>query len=277
MDRKALQDALGAFIQQEEGNAVSPDWPFSWGVAGMPLLEPPLIGISSADDPLYGRMKEKEAVGPWHMGPQEWLTGAKTVISLFFPFTEAVRRDNAGVELPSNGWLHARIEGHALLAKACAHGRGLLEQAGFRAVSPSVDPRFASVEEPGGSGSFPPGTGYTSRWSERHVAYISGLGTFGLSKGLITPRGVCGRFGSIVTDWQAEPTPRSYTGIYDYCTRCGACVRRCPAGAISLEGGKRHPPCAALLDETRARHRPYYGCGKCQTGVPCQRGIPGQR
>ena len=40
---------------------------------------------------------------------------------------------------------------------------------------------------------------YASNWSERHVAYVCGLGTFGC-QGLITSKGLAGRFGSIITD-----------------------------------------------------------------------------
>ena len=36
-----------------------------------------------------------------------------------------------------------------------------------------------------------------STWSERHVAYVSGLGTFGLSGGLITAKGQAVRLGSV--------------------------------------------------------------------------------
>lgn len=31
---------------------------------------------------------------------------------------------------------------------------------------------------------------FGSNWSERHAAYVCGLGTFGLSKGLITDKGM---------------------------------------------------------------------------------------
>ena len=74
---------------------------------------------------------------------------------------------------------------------------------------------------------------FTSSWSERHVAFVCGLGTFGLSKGLITEKGICGRFGSVVTTAELPRTERPYTGIYEYCIQCRACARNCPVGAIS--------------------------------------------
>lgn len=126
------------------------------------------------------------------------------------------------------------------------------------------------MEHRGTDRRFPSQAAFTSRWSERHAAYISGLGTFGLHKGLITERGTCGRFVSVLTDLPLPPTPRPYTGLYDYCTHCGACVRRCPVGAISQKAGKDHVACAYFVDWTMALYAPRYGCGKCQVGVPCQ-------
>ena len=115
---------------------------------------------------------------------------------------------------------------------------------------------------------------FTSNWSERHVAYVCGLGTFSLSKGLITERGVSGRFGSVVTDAPLPVTKRRYTGLYDYCLMCGACVRNCPAQAISLEHGKSHHLCCSYFDTLREKYAPRFGCGKCQVNVPCERRIP---
>ena len=47
--------------------------------------------------------------------------------------------------------------------------------------------------------------GFASTWSERHAAYASGLGTFGLSDGLITPRGQAMRCGSVVARIAVPP------------------------------------------------------------------------
>jgi epoxyqueuosine reductase len=41
--------------------------------------------------------------------------------------------------------------------------------AGHRAMAPALDPRFAIVD-------------LRSNWSERHAAYVAGMGTFGLSR-----------------------------------------------------------------------------------------------
>jgi epoxyqueuosine reductase QueG len=90
---------------------------------------------------------------------------------------------------------------------------------------------------------------------------------------MITRAGSAGRFGSVVTDAVLEPTPRTYQGPTDHCGRCGACIERCPCGAIGPEG-KDNLACKKYLDQTLGLYSPRYGCGKCQTGVPCEGRVP---
>ena len=75
--------------------------------------------------------------------------------------------------------------------------------------------------------------------------------------------------------WVDFFTGRRYTGIDDYCIRCGACARKCPAQAISLEHGKNNVLCNAHLEKMKEKYSPRYGCGKCQVGVPCESSAPG--
>jgi len=148
----------------------------------------------------------------------------------------------------------------------------LLEKDGFAALSPMVDPRL-SRHSPLTADKTEQGF-YTSNWSERHTAYAAGLGTFGLSKGLITRKGVAGRFLSVITAAVFQPDARPYTGIYDYCNNCGVCSANCPASAISKEKGKNHYLCSEFLESTRAKHAPRFACGKCQVKVPCEEKAP---
>lgn len=212
------------------------------------------------------------------MVPEEWLQAAKSVVSFFLPFSEEIKRSNTGGEWPSNQWYHGRIEGQRMVMKLCQHLKELLAEEGAHSVIPAADERFHSVTAPNPAlGQLWENATFTSNWSERHVAYIAGLGTFSLSKGLITEKGVAGRIGSLVTDMIFPPRSRGYIGLYDYCIRCGACAKRCPAGAISLETGKDHKKCAAFLAKTHVPNASYYGCGKCQSGVPCESRIPKDR
>ena len=148
-----------------------------------------------------------------------------------------------------------------------------LTDAGIGACVPSMDGRFLAQRESliGEDGDdFP----VNSRWSERHTAYACGLGTFGLSRGLITKRGMAGRITSIIINAEFEPDERPYTGIYDFCIRCGACALKCPVKAISMEYGKNNAKCSSYLDKTNELYSPRYVCGKCQVGVPCEAKMP---
>ena len=143
-----------------------------------------------------------------------------------------------------------------------------LRAEGFKAEIPAVSDRFKIYRDANAVQPF------ASNWSERHTAFACGIGTFSLSKSMITEKGSAGRFGSIITDAVFEPTVRKYEDIYEYCSMCGACQVRCPAGAISLAKGKDHWLCSEYVDKMGEKYDPRYGCAKCQCGCPCEKGIP---
>ena len=236
MDKADFEQALKDYVKNSPENYVQKEIALRPDLAGMHIFDEPVFGYASAEDSFFEEAKKPGIIGPHFMAPAEWL--------------------------------HARIEGQAFQNKLCLFSADLLKESGFSALVPMFDSRFtltSPLTDDKTSQDY-----YTSNWSERHAAYAAGLGTFGLSKGLISRKGVAGRYISIITGAVFAPDKRPYTGIYDYCIRCGACVRNCPAGAISAEKGKIHYPCSQFLDSTRAKHAPRYGCGKCQIKVPCE-------
>lgn len=276
LTKEQLESRVAAFVNDSPLNYVSEEDALSQDCVGLKLFEPPIWGYADVKDEMFVKLQQKEAVGPQFFLPEEWLAGGRSVISFFMPFTEQVKKSNAGTDgEPSKEWLHARIEGQKFLLAVCDYVKELLEEEGMQCVIPAKDSRFQSVtkcvREPEHAWC---GRSYTSNWSERHVAYVCGLGTFGLSKGLITEKGMAGRIGSLIVSGAFEPRERDYTDIYEYCTKCGACVRRCPAGAITLAGGKDHGKCDAFLGSVKAKYGTHVGCGKCQTKVPCENKIP---
>lgn len=255
-----------AFLKTHEDSTVQAGWALSPELGGLRLYDPPLIGVADAEDPLFEAFRAPGVVGPSHRLPADWLPGARSVLSFFFPITEAVRRSNAeDFRWPSPPWLHARYEGHRFLTAFLAALRDRLGEAGISAAAPMLHPDFAISPQ------------HISNWSERHVAYACGLGTFGLSRGLITEKGTAGRFLSLVSARKYPHTPRPYTRYDEYCIRCGACIPHCPPVAIDPVRGKDNALCSAFLDSTRAKEQPRYGCGKCQVAVPCESGIPAKR
>ena len=199
----------------------------------------------------------------------------KGVVSYFAPFSDYVVEGNCADAVDvGNGWLYARVEGQQMLTEINHFLVRWFESQGVKALSPYASDQFRYVFEAGSCDQIEDKSlSFTSNWSERHVAYVCGMGTFGLSKGLITERGVAGRFGSVIVDACLPITPRSYSDLYEYCAMCGACMR-CPGGAITLEGGKSHIACSSYVNKMRELYAPRFGCGKCQVKVPCQRCIP---
>lgn len=278
MNRKEINRMVSDFTENSALNIIPEDKAISISVSGMKIFETPLLGFGDADDKYFMDFRKKSIIGRHHLLPREWLPGAKTVISFFLPFTAAVKKGNRkDMSWPSEEWLHGRIEGQVFINELCRHLAGELTGAGFNSIAPSIDERFraytGSSGSSGNNGKEKQLT-YTSNWSERHAAFVCGLGTFSLSRGLITAKGIAGRLGSIVTGLQIVPDTRKYTEINEYCTMCGSCAKNCPAGAISVEKGKDHKACSAFLDKTMEKFRPRYGCGKCQVHVPCESRIP---
>ena len=273
-----IQKELAEYIKTAPGNHLAAEDALSPDMAGMPFFEEPLVGVARADDPLFEELRRPGVIGPWFRLPGEWLPGARSVVSVFFPYSgEIKRREDPARPEPSPAWLNARIDGERFVNETAGFLAGRLREEGFEAVIPTAVPgEFWSVWEPGTNPEkmSDPTVGFTSPWSERHVAFVCGLGTFGLSAGLITAKGICGRFRSIVTTAELPPTERPYHDVHEYCTHCNQCARNCPVGAIDPVTGKCHDLCSARIHESKRLYAPRYGCGKCQVGVPCMSGIP---
>ena len=266
MDKKRIIADAEEFTQSSPLNYVSDEVSLRQDLAGMRIFDPPVFSFGTANDELYARYKTAEVIGSHFLSPHEWLPEAKTVISFFLPYSEKIKSANsADYEWPADEWLHGRIEGQQFITELTAHILKLLSEAGYSSIAPSLDPRYRM-----GNAGFK----FTSNWSQRHVAFACGLGTFGLSKGIITKKGMCGCLGSVLTELELPVDSRRYEDIYEYCNMCGVCISHCPAKAISYKEGKKHTECSAFLDEVLKENNPRYGCGKCQVKVPCESGIP---
>ncbi len=269
MDKQFFLDAGRAYIENLPANRIEASYALRPELVGIKMFEPPLVCIGAADDPYFELCKQPHIVGEYHMTPKEWLPEAKSVISFFLPISDKVKTTNAqNWEWPSDEWMHARIEGQKNVVNGLTrHICELLISQGYQAVAPSLDERFTQYGRPI----------FSSNWSERHAAFACGLGTFSLSRGLITEKGIAGRFGSVITDCPLPVDVRPYTEYDEYCIHCGVCIDHCPAQAISLEEGKSNPDCATFVGKVlNFYEKKRYGCGKCQVDVPCESGIPGR-
>lgn len=115
---------------------------------------------------------------------------------------------------------------------------------------------------------------------ERQAAVLAGLGACGQHGLLILPPyGSYLFLGTIVTDlpWRAEQTAKAEAA----CTRCGACLRACPTGALG-EGGLDASRCLSAISQRKgalteieqrwlAQSPLIWGCDLCQRACPHNR------
>lgn len=245
----------------------------------------PLIGIAAGDDPLF--ITYKQVIGDVHWTPAEAMSIAYPdvvfdpqnlrVICWILPQTrETLQEQRQQDKLPSKRWVLSRYYGEKfnewLRLTLCDEFR----HQGIRAIAPTLLSDWAYRQTPQ--------AGICSNWSERHAAYAAGLGTFGLSDGLISEAGKAIRIGSIIVATEIETTRRradSHTANCLFSTHgtCGACIKRCPVGAISKAGHDKIACHNYIRSVTAPYARQLSGqevtpCGLCQVDVPCERRNP---
>ena len=280
MKNQDFQQLLQTTYQGLESNNFA-----SLGHPEKPLWDPPIFGIASGDDEYFTFLKEH--IGPFHWSPRE-VFGLKygdgdlpepsrlRVISIAFPQTAETKASQEKETLaPCRNWIVSRGEWEPLMKDFSGRLVDQLESQGIRAVSIDLQPEFHVVKDGP--------LGISSTWSHRHAAYAAGLGTFGLSDGLITEKGKAVRFTTMVVEAPLAVTTRTYESPYEWCLyyqdgSCGLCVHRCPTQAITRENGHDKDACLAYEDYFAEHYWPegldpkdyILGCGLCQVGIPCQ-------
>lgn len=259
----------------------------SMGLAtGEPAWEAPKLAFARGNDPLFAWLKTD--IGPFLWTPEEAFAQAfpgapvpgtqLSVISWVLPQTAKTKADQLRQrEVPAERWARSRFFGEAFNYQLRLHLAMQLCGAGCRAVAPETLPSFSARCR---SERY----GLAANWSERHVAWIAGLGTFGLSDGLITEFGKAVRFGSVVVEADLPATSRPYRGHRDWCLwyargTCGDCIPRCPAAAIAASGHDKELCQRYISSVTVPYVNRHYGtgaspCGLCQVGIPCASGNP---
>lgn len=258
---------------------------------GEPIFDAPMVGFADGDDPIFEYYKVVALES--HLTPREALglhlkargngkePSRVSVIVFVMPITALTRLSLRQEKLvPSLRWNHTRWQGQYMMEDLVGQLVSRLEGLGHEAVAPELTSFFERRDTP---------TGRSSNWSQRHAAYAAGLGTFSLSDGLITPRGIAMRCGSVVTDAPIPASPRTYPYHLANCLfyegqSCRRCIERCPAGAITEQGHDRLK-CSEfvqveqrnILQQMRRGEGyigKYLGCGLCQVKVPCESMIP---
>lgn len=265
--RKEITDFITAYIREKDkGGIIRNIW------------RTPIVCFGDAR---REEMKDlRELVHPEHAMPWEVLPEAKTVIAYFLPFTEEIAKSNEHGRLSSVEWAKAYEKTNAAIVELNEAIVAFLKARGIEAAVPKE--AFVYDEAV-----------LKSKWSQRHVAYYCGLGTFGINNMLITDKGTSGRIGTVVTALDVafdEPLAKERC-LYKQDGSCGVCVKRCPSGALTKTGFDRFL-CNDLCGENASVHVGYvenssydlgHGsddavrsntCGKCVVGVPCTVAVP---
>jgi epoxyqueuosine reductase len=244
------------------------------------IFDEPLVQFADGDDPIFSEYKK--IIDASHFTPREALArvfakspgdlpARLSVISWILPITDKTRASNRRQKkIPSRPWSYTRWYGEKFNEALRAHVVEVITKRGYLATAPFLQPYFKTMDNEKGP---------FSNWSERHIAYAAGLGTFSLSDGFITERGIAHRCGSVVTDMPLPISPRTASSPYSNClfyvnNACRDCIPRCPAGAIT-EKGHDKIKCRDYQHNEIVYIRQEYGvgiagCGLCQTRVRCE-------
>ena len=246
------------------------------------IWDEPLVRFADGDDPIF--TEYKTIIASTHLTPREALAKAYSkspedmpvrlsVISWILPTVEETRKSNRTETLvPSRLWSHTRWYGEKFNEALREYVVEVLTELGYLAVAPFSQSYFKVDRNEQGP---------YSNWSERHIAYAAGHGTFSLSDGLITESGIAHRCGNVVTSLILPASPRTAESPYSNClfyvgVNCRACINRCPAGAITEQGHDKRKCQQYMRDFGYSASKEYdndssvAGCGLCQTKVPCE-------
>ena len=284
--KERLQTNPAKFIEQQIKKFVhtSPDNHLSF-MNNYVMWDEPLVKFADGDDSIF--TEYKSIIATTHLTPREALaksynkipediTERLSAISWILPVAEETRNSNRAETLvPSRLWSHTRWYGEKFNDKLRAHVVELLTDLGYLSVAPTLQPYFKIYSNE---------KGLYSNWSERHIAYAAGHGTFSLSDGFITERGVAHRCGSVVTNIVLPVSRMAVKSPYSNClfylgVDCKGCINRCPAGAITNKGHDKNK-CQqylhsisydpAQIKDDYDNDKTISGCGLCQTMVPCE-------
>ena len=248
---KVINEAISTF---EAENGIKDFW------------EPPLLTALNADHPLIPGLKQ--SVSPDHLLPDGLLPGAKSIVIFFIPLAKRIIESNMEGETASEEWALSYVLTNSLLGFIGDEVEKALFGHGFQAAKIAATHNFDKAT-------------LMSRWSHRHLAWIAGLGSFGVNNMLITSKGCCGRFGSLVTDAACGelgiPTasgPQKERCLNKIKGTCGLCRKRCPVGAYDEDGKFNRHRCYEACLKNAEIHKSIGQadvCGKCLVGLPCSK------
>ena len=242
--REKIQQEIEQFIagyRKETG--IETDW------------KTPIIGYANAFHPIIRSLRE--LVSETHYMPEDILPDPTVILAYFLPFREDIGQSNVGGTQPSEPWARAYRETNTMFPLLNQHLRRVIEGWGYHAAAPEMVGTLGRDR-------------LYSNWSQRHIAYAAGLGTFGMNNMLITKDGCCGRYSTLITDLPIQPDQpvEGEHCLYKRDGSCGLCVQRCPVQALHCDAPFERNKCHHHLENSGAGFAEKV-CGKCIAGLPC--------
>ena len=248
---QSLRTLVSAFVADYQARPDIRNW---W--------RPPLLVTARADD-RFGILAEIAAEN--HLMPSDLLADAETVVVFFIPFQTSLGKENADGPYPCRNWGLAYEATNTLIGLIADKIAGYLIDHGFKVAQTPATHNFDPEA-------------LTARWSHKHLAFISGLGRFGINAQMITPAGCAGRLGSLVTSAVIADGPlvdENELCLHKRGETCLKCVARCPVRAVA-ESGINRQRCWDRLNDNRIHLDALAGmqdsthvCGKCVVDLPC--------
>jgi len=228
------------------------------------MWEDPIIEIISAENEKLQTLKQ--AVSSSHYMPCDILPDAQSIISFFIPFHKSVVESNVEGAMASREWAIAYIKTNDLIKAISDKVETLMAERGYKTGKIPATHNFDEKK-------------LISNWSHRHIACIAGIGTFGINNMLITKKGCCGRFGSIITNYEfenyrhGENKEKCLNKLYG---GCGICQKRCVVNAYSGKSFNRNLCYKQCLQNAEYHKEIGHAdvCGKCLVGLPCSLSLP---
>jgi len=256
------------------------------------IFSDPIFGASNGDDAIFHKFKE--VVGLKHLTPLEmWEANGFTgkaenirIVSIIFPYSNSIREASKNADkIPADEYCIGRNQADRFMDVVLKEVIKFFHKNGFIATSGMLSDTF-NVKT---------GRKIYSNWSERHIAFAAGLGTFSLHEGLITEVGCNVRITSVLTNAPMIITKRDSDEPYGNCLyyskgTCKKCIERCPANAITEEGHDKFK-CAeygryvreSIIERLKPyiqpkwtrfngvlrKRQPPVGCAFCQFDIPC--------
>lgn len=228
----------------------------------LPILwRKPIVKFADATHP--GFLQLRQIVDSEHHLPSDYLKTATNVLSWFLPFRPEVGKNNLVGALCSEQWADAYLITNEMAAWINEQLVCYIRKELGADAAVAADAGMISMEKP------------RSRWSQRHVAYLAGHGTFGKNNMLISDVGAVGRYFSVITTLNVA-VDKPVAGercLWKKNGSCGACMKRCEVGALTPEGFDRFK----CLQQCLINMHRYPGadvCGKCTVELPCSYEIP---